>query len=91
MLHQDIFARVGGVEHSLEDLLHHQHALQHAARLCHQPGDQVIIHKVQNQKIRNAEHEKNAALHYHDSCVLTNHSNFDSKANNQIRGCWVSS
>ena len=85
MLHQDIFTRVGGVEHSLEDLFHHQHALEHAARRCHQPGGKVSIHKVQNQKNRNVEHENIASLHGHNISAPTNHPTFDPKAKLHVK------
>ena len=37
------------------------------------------------QKKGKLEHEKNVALHDHGSCVLTNHSNFDSKAKPHVK------
>ena len=85
MLHQDIFARVGGVENSLEDLFHQQHALEHAARRCHQPGGKVSIHKAQNQNNRNVEHENIASLHGHNISAPTNHPTFDPKAKLHVK------
>ena len=56
-----------------------------AVRRCHQPGGQVSIYVAQNRKNSRVEHEKNVVLHDHGSCVLTNHSNFDSKAKPHVK------